>query len=165
MPDMLAGTINPGQLQIVREILPGSGGFNFDTAVFSGAQADYAIFVNDDGSVTVTDIVVGRDGSDRLTNIERLQFTDGTRVLVPGLNSEPVGQPTISDDTPAVNQLLNVTAAGVTDADNGRNGSDHVDAFYVWQVERDPVGAPGVFEDIVDEPAAIPRRPPARPSG
>ena len=70
-----------------------------------------------------------------------------------GLNSEPVGQPTISDDTPAVNQLLTVSAAGVTDADNpgGITG-----AFYVWQVERDPVGAPGVFEDIVDETSGNP---------
>ena len=32
VPDMLAGNINPGQLQIVREILPGGTGFNFDTA-------------------------------------------------------------------------------------------------------------------------------------
>ena len=72
---MLSGTINPGQLQIVREILPGSGGFSFDTAVFSGNLADYTIVIDDNGTplnaaddiVTVTDNVVGRDGIDRLT--------------------------------------------------------------------------------------------------
>ena len=161
IPDMLAGTINPSQLQIVREILPGSGGFNFDTAVFSGDQADYTIVIDDNGTplnaaddiVTVTDNIAGRDGIDRVQNIERLQFSDSTRVLVEGLNNEPVGQPTISDDTPAVNQLLTVSAAGVSDADSpgGITG-----AYYVWQVERDPVGAPGVFEDIVDETSGNP---------
>ena len=91
IPDMLAGTINPGQLQIVREILPGSGGFNFDTAVFSGNLADYTIVINDNGTplvfsddiVTVTDNVVGRDGIDRLTHIERLQFNDLTGCWCP----------------------------------------------------------------------------------
>ena len=161
VPYMLSGEINPSQLQIVREILPGSGGFNFDTAVFSGAQDEYTIVTDDNGTplnaaddiVTVTDNVAGRDGIDRVQNIERLQFSDSTRVLVEGLNNEPVGQPTISDDTPAVNQLLTVSTAGVSDADSpgGITG-----AHYVWQVERDPVGAPGVFEDIVDETSGNP---------
>ena len=161
VPDMLAGTINPSQLQIVREILPGSGGFNFDTAVFSGAQADYTVVIDDNGTplnaaddiVTVTDNIAGRDGIDRVQNIERLQFSNSTRVLVEGLNNEPVGQPTISDNTPTVNQLLTVSAAGVSDADSpgGITG-----AYYVWQVERDPVGAPGVFEDIVDATSGNP---------
>ena len=100
IPDMLAGTINPGQLQIVREILPGSGGFNFDTAVFTGNQADYTVVINDNGTplvfsddiVTVTDNVADRDGIDRLTHIERLQFNDSTRVLVEGLNIRAGGR-------------------------------------------------------------------------
>src|SRR5262249_24099496 len=94
IPFMLDGTYNPGQLQIVREILPGNGEFNFDTASFSGNASDYIFAINDNGTpldfsddvVTVTDGVVGRDGSDRLTHIERLQFADQSIVLVPGLN-------------------------------------------------------------------------------
>jgi hypothetical protein len=38
-------------------------------------------------------------------------------LLVSGINNEPVGQPTISDDTPEEDQLLTVSIAGVTDAD------------------------------------------------
>ena len=92
IPDMLAGTINPGQLQIVREILPGSGGF--DTAVFSGVSSNYSIIFNDDGSMTVTDNV-GLDGTDTLRNIERLQFDDQSMTFG-GFNSDPFGLVTIS---------------------------------------------------------------------
>ena len=160
IPDMLSGSVNPSQLQIVREILPGSGGFNFDTAVFSGAQQDYDVIIDDRGTLsaaddifTVVDNTPGRDGIDRLTGIERLQFSDSTRVLVEGLNSEPVGTPTLSDNTPSVNQLLTASAAGVTDADNPGAVTG---AYYVWQVELDAVGAPGVFTDIVDETSGNP---------
>src|SRR4029453_13817738 len=79
LTDMLAGTYNPGQLQIVREILPGAGGF--DTANFLGNAADYVIDFNDNGTpanlsddiFTVTDTSVRQlAGSGRLTHIERL---------------------------------------------------------------------------------------------
>ena len=151
--DMLAGTINPGQLQIVREILPGSDGLNFDTAIFSGNFADYTIVTEDNGTplntnddiVIVTDNVVARDGVDRLTHIERLQFADQAVVLAPGLNSEPVGALAISDTTPSVNQLVTVSNVGVTDADGITAGSFN----YLWQVERNP--GTGVFTDIIQD--------------
>ncbi|WP_108662194.1 cadherin domain-containing protein [Acuticoccus kandeliae] len=54
------------------------GGAGTDTAVFSGTRAQYTVSLNNDGSVSVTDSVSGRDGADRLTNIERLAFSDGT---------------------------------------------------------------------------------------
>ena len=153
VPFMLDGTYNPGQLQIVREILPGNGGF--DTAAFSGNLADYTIITDDGGTaldfgddiVTVIDNVVGRDGADRLTHIERVQFADQTVVLVPGLNNEPVGLLTISDTTPTEGQTLTVSIAGVSDDDNP-GGAITGPVSYIWQVERDPVNAPGVFEDI-----------------
>jgi Ca2+-binding RTX toxin-like protein len=167
--DMLAGTYNPGQLQIVREILPGAGGF--DTANFSGNAGDYTIDINNNGTllnfsddiVTVTDnSVTPRDGSDRLTHIERLQFADLAIVLVPGLNSEPVGALTIRaaatntpDNTPTEGQLLRVSIAGVTDANNvsptNPTGAITSSVSYVWQVERNP--GTGVFEDIINLPA------------
>ena len=82
---MVNGTYNPGQLKIVREILPGAidAVDNFDTVYFSGPLADYTITIDANGTlgdprddiVTVTDNV-GDDGTDRLTHIERLQFAD-----------------------------------------------------------------------------------------
>ena len=133
-------------------------------------MADYTIIINDNGTplnfaddiVTVTDNVVGRDGSDRLTHIERLQFADQSFVLVPGLNEEPVGLLTIldaatntPDNTPTEGQLLRVSIAGVTDADNvsptNPTGAVTGSVSYVWQVEFRP--GSGVFEDIINLPA------------
>ncbi len=51
IPDMMSGAINPGQLQIVREIMPGSGGFNFDTAVYAGIRANYTITIDSNGTL------------------------------------------------------------------------------------------------------------------
>src|SRR5262249_4603550 len=163
--DMLAGTYNPGQLQIVREILPGAGGF--DTAHFLGHAAAYSLVINhkstpanfSDDIVTVTDNSVRpRDGSDRLTHIERLQFADLAIVLVLGLNNEPVGALTIRDaatntpdNTPTEGQLLRVSIAGVTDADNATGAVTN--ATYVWQQEV--AAGTGVFTDIVLRPGRI----------
>ncbi len=147
--DMLAGAYNPGQLVIQREILLGADGF--DTAVFSAARVNYTISTTADGTTIVTDNrVVGvgvpvTDGIDTLRGIERLQFADQALVLVPGLNNEPVGALTISDDTPAVNQLVTVSNAGVTDADGITAGS----FTYLWQVER--IADSGVFTDIIQD--------------
>src|SRR5262249_4866485 len=142
----------------------------FATAMFSGNIGEYIITINDGGTlldfsddiVTVTDTVVARDGSDRLTHIERLQFADTSLVLVEGLNNEPLGQLTIldaatntPDDAPTARQLLSVSIAGVTDADNisptNPPGAITHAVTYIWQVERDP--GTGVFEDIIAPPA------------
>lgn len=52
-----------------------NGGAGNDTAVFSGAYADYTITSTGTGSYTVTDNV-GNDGKDTLTSIETLRFSD-----------------------------------------------------------------------------------------
>ena len=158
--DIFEGTVNPGQLAIVREILEGNGAFNFDTAVFSGNSGDYTITVNDQGTadfsddvVTVADSVAGRDGTDTLRHIERLQFADEAVVLVPGLNAEPVGSLILLDDasgnpdnTPTEGQTLRASIAGVTDADNP-GGTITGPVAYTWQVETRP--GTGVFDDIL----------------
>ena len=60
------------------DVLVGSDGADTaDTAVFSGALAEYEFEVLADGSVLVTDTVAGRDGSDTLSEIEVLRFSDG----------------------------------------------------------------------------------------
>jgi hypothetical protein len=146
VPLMLNGTYNPGQLQIVREILTATGP-DFDTALFSGNRVDYTVVENANGTVTVTDSVAGRDGIDTLSNIERLQFADQSQVLVAGLNAEPVGLLRISDGTPAVGQVLTVLADTVSDADNVASGGAITSPIaFVWQVETNP--GSGIFDDI-----------------
>lgn len=91
---MVAGEINPGQLSIVRELLDGDpDNSDVDTAVYTDVFANYTITRNADGSVTVDhtgfddgggdddlpEEVANRplsDGTDRLFNIEKLQFSD-----------------------------------------------------------------------------------------
>ena len=56
-----------------------NGGSGSDTAAYSGASSDYAWTKNADGSWTVRDLRTGApDGTDVLTSIEMLQFTDRT---------------------------------------------------------------------------------------
>ena len=194
---VFSGAINPGQLQIVREIrVDGDAGLDFDTAHFSGALIDAgadgilgnaddvqqftfavngveatlaALIANGIASgdvLTVTNLVdddgdgvaetPGPDGTDTLRHIERLQFADQTIVLREGLNAEPVGQLAILDEegipvgTPAEGDVLTVSIAGVTDADNvgpdNATGAIGGAVSYTWQF--DPRGD-GVFEDIV----------------
>jgi Ca2+-binding RTX toxin-like protein len=75
---VLAGQINPGQLEIFRSIKVAD--FNpthIDTAVFSGLFAEYVIVNNADGTITVIHALgTAADGTDTLRNIEVLQFAD-----------------------------------------------------------------------------------------
>jgi Ca2+-binding RTX toxin-like protein len=159
LPDMLSGAINPGQLQIAREILPTTG-FNYDTALYHDVAANYTVAIATDGTVTVTHNVPDGDGTDRLTGIERLQFADLAQPLnLPGrdANAGPAGllaildAPTDTpDNTPAVGQVLRVSAAGVTDANNvsaaNPTGALTGPVTYIWQVETLP--GTGIFDDI-----------------
>ena len=66
------------------DLLFGGGGYN--TALFSGNQADYDIATDPDtGVTTVTDTrdLPDNDGSDRLEGIQRLRFADGDHLLDP----------------------------------------------------------------------------------
>jgi len=53
----------------------GNGGH--DTIAFHGISSQFSI-ANNNGVLTVTDSVAGRDGTDQLTNVEFYQFTDKT---------------------------------------------------------------------------------------
>src|SRR5215471_15794413 len=181
VPFMRDGIYNPGQLVAVREILPGHAGFDtaqYNNPFIdpTTGAANYSFTVNGvattaanlvaattlagpDAIVTVQDVSARPlDGTDRLTHIERLQFADQAIVLVPGLNNEPVGQLAILDGvtgavdaTPTEGQLLKVSIAGVTDADNATGAVTN--ATYVWQAELAP--GTGVFSDIVLKPGRI----------
>ncbi len=105
---VFAGTVNPGDIVAVREILHGTGGT--DTALFSGASADYDVVV-DGGTVTVTD-TNGVDGVDTLRNIEELRFSDETLDLA--APSAPLIESVIAGDRSAtVNFTLGAQSASV----------------------------------------------------
>ncbi len=53
------------------------GGAGYDVAIFSGVKSDYTITKQTNGSYTILDKTSGRDGTDTLTNIEALRFSDG----------------------------------------------------------------------------------------
>jgi len=87
---MLTGEINPGWLEIVRRIEWADPAGDIDTAVYRDVRANYSISLNADGSYTVEHLVVAGggggggggnvivDGTDRVRNVERLQFADQT---------------------------------------------------------------------------------------
>ncbi|GER23390.1 hypothetical protein NCCP1664_18860 [Zafaria cholistanensis] len=112
--DIQAGTINPGNVVIVREILHTAADADIDTANFSGARSEYTI-TTVDGVTTVThgDGTEG-DGIDRLTNIERLRFADQT-VEVAALD---VQAPEVTDRAPQANATGIATGANITAAFN-----------------------------------------------
>lgn len=53
-----------------------NGGTGIDTAVYSGTAASYTLSLSLNSTTTITDRTANRDGTDTLTNVERLQFTD-----------------------------------------------------------------------------------------
>ena len=59
------------------------GGTGIDIAVYSGAAAGYTITITSSSS-TAMDKTANRDGTDTLTNVERLQFTDTMLALDTG---------------------------------------------------------------------------------
>ncbi|MBY2949258.1 peroxidase family protein [Rhizobium leguminosarum] len=114
---MFSGAINPGQLGIVRTIKSADGTGDTDTAAFQGARADYTFGATADGQVTVTDVTeINLDGSDRLRNVERLQFTDGAVGLIVGTEANDVLNGTAGDDL--------MLGLGGNDTLNGGEGND-----------------------------------------
>ena len=115
---LIAGTIRPSQLKIVREIRQGSAGV--DIAVFSGGQADYTVLRNADNSLTVTDnrpqlgALLSNDGVDTLWGIEILRFVDGD-VAAPAAPGAATGLPGISDNTPTEGVPITVNTAAISD--------------------------------------------------
>ncbi|WP_091416434.1 peroxidase family protein [Arthrobacter sp. OV608] len=80
---VFAGTVDPANIIVVREILSSSEGT--DAAVFSDFEANYTVTttggdgtLGSPGSVTTVQHITGGDGTDTLSNIEQLVFGDGT---------------------------------------------------------------------------------------
>lgn len=66
------------------------GGAGGDIAIYSGARSQYTISTNGTGQTTVTDTVAGRDGTDTLTNVEALQFSNANVLIASGTAANPV---------------------------------------------------------------------------
>ncbi len=177
IPFMLNGTYNPGQLQVVREILyatevPPADGPNFDTAKFSGALflddgtgtlvQQYEIRINGvlqtldpDGpnsfDIAATDIVTVTDlvGGDGVDTLKHIErLSFADQTIV--LVPDANHEPVGGPTivgTPTEDQPLTVSIAGVTDADGIT-----APVAYFWQVETAPDS--GSFEDILVEPTA-----------
>ncbi len=159
---MFNGTLNPGQLQITREILNSDDSLagplgttnavgDIDVAMFSDIQANYTIEganalegiaaedVDLDGYISVTHNVVGGDGVDRTRNFEILQFSDSVVFLDPALdaqNDPATGLLAIIDGGAAgitVGEPLTATLGTVDDVD----GVPAIAAFtFLWQFEQ-----------------------------
>ena len=116
--EIFNGTYNPGQLKIIRSIETANGAGDIDTAAYQGNRAEYTFAGNSDGSVQVTHALPGAfdDGSDKLRNIDRLQFLDGTLGLIVGTSGNDVLNGTATDD-------LILGLAG-NDILNGLEGND-----------------------------------------
>ncbi len=135
--DLMNRVINPGQLKIVREIITdGALATDNDTAVYAGNRSDYTVTRNANGTVTVVDNVLtpilvpgpvtgvlvpdallGNEGTDTLSNIEFLRFTNrdaagvptGTFTTIDITGRLPSGLPAIVDangGTPTEGQAL-----------------------------------------------------------
>ena len=64
-----------------------NGGAGSDTVVYSGVKSDYVVTAQSDGSYTIKDNVVGRDGTDKIFNVELAQFSDQTVNLPANITS------------------------------------------------------------------------------
>jgi Ca2+-binding RTX toxin-like protein len=140
--DVIAGRINPSQVTIVRSIVTPTTGGGTDTAVFSGARANYTVTTS--GSITTVVDNVGTDGTDRLRNIERLTFADGT--FDPN-NNPPTGAPVLSQALPQENEAITAARGTLADVD-GLTG-----VVFNFQWQQGPVGG-AAFTNIAGATAA-----------
>ncbi len=144
---VFAGTVDPGNIVLVREILApaapapvctGATLVNCDTVVFAGPRSNYVITqvpatAGELAKVTVTQVganVVGQkasDGTDSIRNVERFRFSDQTVTITPSASvaptalafgNQPVGSSSAIQAVTVTNTgLANLVVSGVTVGD------------------------------------------------
>jgi Ca2+-binding RTX toxin-like protein len=130
---MLAGTLKPNQLSIVREILREGNGSETDVAVYRDLSSNYLFNRNADGSLTVNHATPAaglafNDGVDRLLNIEKVEFGNGEQLWVKA--QQATGNLSITDATPEVGDLLRVN---LTDLQDGNGIATNAPIVLTWQ--------------------------------
>ncbi len=95
-----------------------SGGGGRDTVTFAGKRTDYAVTANADGTVTVANSHAGRDGSDVLTDIRLLKFSDTTIALT---NTAPIDIK-MSHQVVAENAAVGTILSGLSAYDREQDG-------------------------------------------
>jgi Ca2+-binding RTX toxin-like protein len=144
--------------EIIREIRYDLTDGDIDTAVFNDVLANYIVSATPDaqGFFTVSQISLTpglgllNEGTDRVRNVERLQFADQTIILNPAdpnVNQVPTGALTIDNAAPAVGDVLTVTST-LADSDPiapalDLNGDGIVDGSLQFQWQYRTVAANG----------------------
>lgn len=97
------------------------GGAGTDTGHFTGALDDYSVRFEADDSVTIIDKTAGRDGTDKLVEMEFAKFSDKNVNLGPGQDLSFVIDNTGSmwDDIAAVRASATSIIDAIFDADRG----------------------------------------------
>jgi Ca2+-binding RTX toxin-like protein len=100
-----------------------NGGDGSDTAVFTGNRSAYTITVS--GGVST---VVGPDGTDTVSNVERLQFADGLFDAAGApLTSGPINGTSGADTLNGTSGADVINGLGGNDVINGLDGNDTID--------------------------------------
>jgi Ca2+-binding RTX toxin-like protein len=125
---MFDRTLSPGQLSINRTIADGGQSGDIDTAFYWDVRANYEVTRNDDGSYTVEHVDASEDGfvdpgtgqerveegTDRLFNIEYIEFSD-QRLFI---GDQPTqGAPVLSDMSPTRTFEVTADTSLITDPD------------------------------------------------
>ncbi len=156
--------INPGNIEILREIIDESDAADFDTAEYSDIRANYTIeetapgVVGDldgDGYIRVSHDSVagandglGTNGVDLVRGIERLTFSDQV-VNLDGANLPATGSPEIVDEAtqaPVTSPFAGQQLQALPDTISDPNGVLNAVFSYTWQMEADP--GTGIFVDF-----------------
>ncbi|HWV22207.1 MAG TPA: peroxidase family protein [Devosia sp.] len=126
--EVFSGLVNPGQLAIVRTIRTDSTPGDIDTAVFRDVSTNFSFSLDADGRLLVSHAIEdGIEGTDTLSGIERLRFTDGTYAIVMGTPFNDNSGANPATDRPALtgtdaNEIIVGLAGG--DILNGNGGND-----------------------------------------
>ncbi|WP_210168345.1 peroxidase family protein, partial [Devosia sp. Root685] len=126
--DVFSGLVNPGQLAIVRTIRTDTTPGDIDTAVFRDVSTNFSFSLDADGRLVVSHAIEdGIEGTDTLSGIERLRFTDGTYAIVMGTPFNDNGGANPATDRPVLNGTdANEIIVGLAGSDilNGNGGND-----------------------------------------